>query len=51
MMTTLADLERLKAHLAKGEQPWSQELERLKAHVERSGRAIRNPGRDNCWCS
>lgn len=47
MMTTLADLERLKTHVAKGEQPWSQELERLKARVERSGRAIRNPGQDN----
>jgi hypothetical protein len=47
MLTTLGDLERIKAHLAKGEQPWTDELGRLKAHVERSGRAIRNPGRDN----
>lgn len=47
MMTTLADLERLRAHVAMGEQPWSQELERLKERVERAGRAIRNPGRDN----
>lgn len=47
MMTTLADLQRLKAHVAEGEQPWSQELQRMKALVERTGRAIRNPGRDN----
>jgi hypothetical protein len=47
MLTTLADLERIKAHLARGEQPWSNELERLRARVSRAGREIRNPGRDN----
>lgn len=47
MLTTLADLARIKEHVAKGEQPWSQQLERLEARVGRAGRAIRSPGRDN----
>lgn len=47
MLTTLADLERVRAHVANGEEPWSTELGRLKARAERADRAIRNPGRDN----
>lgn len=47
MLTTRADLERLQAYVDEGEEPWVSELGRLKAHVERAGRALRNPGRDN----
>jgi hypothetical protein len=47
MLTTLADLDRVKAQIARGEPTRSRELERMKARVERVGRAIRNPGRDN----
>lgn len=47
MLTTTADLERIKAHVSRGEDPWTKEVTRMKARVERVGRTIRNPGRDN----
>lgn len=47
MMTSLADLQAIKARIARRERPWTDQLEAMKALVGRSGRTLHNPGKNN----
>jgi hypothetical protein len=47
IMSTLSDLETMRMNVAKGNQPWANEITRLKAKITRSGIKIHNPNTEN----